>query len=225
MLFVPLKDVGELEADLMQFLFTRVKDRCVDSMSKENSNLVSDIEKLMNEIEELKKLAADNQSVHQSKMIRFSQTRKHSQLQVSEDRKRVVIGSGGFGTRCILGENPLLPGNVYTWKLRYQGDSSMLFVGVIDERKFRVDVSCVENAHGIYNGNGQVFGCLIGTTAQWNPGELLEISADLINHTLTIKFVSNSSITFIETLPRLSSGNYYPYFYLYRSDHELEIVE
>ncbi|KAL0251075.1 hypothetical protein GEMRC1_000289 [Eukaryota sp. GEM-RC1] len=191
-LFVPLKDVKELEADLMKFLFTRVKNLYFDSLVKENSefnslttdlttkvhaltqevhdsntenshvkttisdlstqisSLTTDIQnltttksneitKLQQEIEQLKKTPTETQlvshSVPQSKMIRFSQTRKHSQLQVSVDRKRVVVGSGSSG-RNILGEDPLLPGNVYNWKLRYQGTTSCLYVGVIDESKF-----------------------------------------------------------------------------------------
>ncbi|KAL0250841.1 hypothetical protein GEMRC1_000055 [Eukaryota sp. GEM-RC1] len=38
-LFVPLKNVEELEADLMKFLFTRVKNLYFDSLVKENSDL------------------------------------------------------------------------------------------------------------------------------------------------------------------------------------------
>ncbi|KAL0251462.1 hypothetical protein GEMRC1_000675 [Eukaryota sp. GEM-RC1] len=84
-------------------------------------------------------------------MIRFSQTRKHSQLQVSGDRKRVVFGSGSFGFRNILGQDPIYPGNNYTWKLRYQGDTDNLWVGVIDESKFSVDSGCYMDAHGTFN--------------------------------------------------------------------------
>ncbi|KAL0250982.1 hypothetical protein GEMRC1_000196 [Eukaryota sp. GEM-RC1] len=156
-------------------------------------------------------------------MIRFSQNRKNSQLQVSGDRKRVVVRSGNHVCGNILGEDPLLPGNVYTWKLRYQGDRYGLFVGVIDESKFsRNDKS--SRAHGIFN-TGIIQGCLSGNNTKWNRGELLEINVSLVNYTLTIKSVSSSSINLTGTLPRLSSGNYYPFARLYYSDHVLEIVE
>ncbi|KAL0251701.1 hypothetical protein GEMRC1_000913 [Eukaryota sp. GEM-RC1] len=287
-LFVPLKNVEELEADLMKFLFTRVKNLYFDSLVKEVSELTTkcshlennnsafyslttdlkteihdlkaensqlktnnsdlsgqisslttdiqnlttknsyEIAKLKQEIEQLKKTTTEtqvvSQSVPQSKVIRFCPTKKHSQLQVSGDRKRVVIGSGGIVDRNILGEDPLLPGNEYTWKLRYQGHTSNLFVAVIDESKFSVEGRCYENAHGFVNSN-HVWGCLSGNKTQWNPGELLEINVNLINHTLTIKSVSNSSINLTGTLPRLSSGNYYPYALLWHSDHVIEIVE
>ncbi|KAL0252181.1 hypothetical protein GEMRC1_001393 [Eukaryota sp. GEM-RC1] len=293
-LFVPLKDVEELEADLMKFLFTRVKNLYFDSLVKENSDLniqncelttkCSDLEsknselntlttdlttenhhlkaensqlktnnselsvqisslttdiqnltdtnsyeisKLKQENEQLKKGTTESQvsqSVPQSKVIRFSPTKKHSLLHVSGDRKRVVVGSGGGG-RNILGEDPLLPGNEYTWKFRYQGNTSCLFVGVIDESQFSVDGSCYNNGHCFHNSGNNVYRCLSGNKTKWNPGELLEINVNLINHTLTIKSVSNSSINLIGTLPRLSSGNYYPYAFLWYSDHELEIVE
>ncbi|KAL0243002.1 hypothetical protein GEMRC1_005565 [Eukaryota sp. GEM-RC1] len=157
------------------------------------------------------------------KMIRFSPTKKHSQLQVSGDGKRVVVGSGGFVYRNILGEDPLLPGNEYTWKLRYKGYTHGLYVGVIDESKFKVDGG-VGNAHCFGNAS-YVYGCLSGTKTKWNPGELLEINANLINYTLTIKSVSNSSINLTGTLPSLNSGNYYAYVFLHNDDYELEIVE
>ncbi|KAL0251061.1 hypothetical protein GEMRC1_000275 [Eukaryota sp. GEM-RC1] len=273
-LFVPLKDVDELEADLMKFFFTRVKNLYFDSLVKENSDLkeenselnlqnaelttkCSDLEsnnsdlntltthlttenqnltakmskeiaKLKQEIEQLKKTTTEtqveSQSVPQSKVIRFSPTKKQSQLQVSGDRKRVVHGSGDYVSRNILGEDPLLPGNEYTWKLRYQGDTESLFVGVIDESKFSVEGDCHGSAHCFAN-HGSVFSCLSGKQTQWNRGELLEINVNLINHTLTVKSMSNSSINLTGTLPRLSSGNYYPYARLYYSDHVLEIVE
>ncbi|KAL0251269.1 hypothetical protein GEMRC1_000482 [Eukaryota sp. GEM-RC1] len=150
-LFVPLKHVKELETELMKFCYKRVNDRCVDSLSKENSNLVSEIAKLKSRIEQFEKTVTEAQLASQSKGIKFSQTKKHSQLQVSGDRKRVVFGSGdGDRDRDILGEDPLLPGNVYTWKLRYQGTATALVVGVIDESQFTVDGESVEHAHGFF---------------------------------------------------------------------------
>ncbi|KAL0251159.1 hypothetical protein GEMRC1_000372 [Eukaryota sp. GEM-RC1] len=231
-LFVPLKHVKELETELMKFSYTRVNDRCVDSLSKENSVLkdqnsktIKEISKLQQEIEQLKKTATETQLA--PKQIKLSQTRKSSLLQVSDDRKRV-----DFGEKChshvegnILGEDPLLPGNVYTWKLRYQGNTEALFVGVIDESKFADGCDCFEKAHGILNDHGNFEGCLSGNKTQWNPGELLEINANLVNFTLTIKSVSNSLINLSGNLPTLSSGNYYPYIGFWYGDHELEIVE
>ncbi|KAL0250897.1 hypothetical protein GEMRC1_000111 [Eukaryota sp. GEM-RC1] len=121
----------------------------------------------------------------------------------------------------------ILPGNVYTWKLRYQAYTtcSSLFVGVIDESRFSVECDCEEDDHGILNGNGSVYGRLSGNTTQWNPGELPEISVNLINNALKIKSVGNSRINLTGTLPRLSSGNYYPFASFCYSDHVLEIVE
>ncbi|KAL0251925.1 hypothetical protein GEMRC1_001137 [Eukaryota sp. GEM-RC1] len=166
-----------------------------------------------------------NQNFDLNEVPNFTQTRKHSELHVSEDSTRVVVGTSGDKWRSILGEDPLLPGNDYTWKLRYQGRTISLFVGVIDESKFSVDDACYVNAHGIFNGNGNYYGCLSGTSTQWNPGSLLEININLIDYILTIKSVSNSSINLTGTLPRLSSGNYYPFASLYWAYHELEIFE
>ncbi|KAL0250946.1 hypothetical protein GEMRC1_000160 [Eukaryota sp. GEM-RC1] len=193
-------------------------------VQEELSGFVQENCKLQTEIEQLKWTAIENQIVSQSKVIRFSQIGKHSQLRVSEDKKRVVVG-GEDGMRNLLGEYPLLPGNVYTWKLRYQGSTSGLFVGVIDESKFTVGGDCFHNAHCFHNAGTGVCDCLSGIKTRWNPIELLEINANLINYTLTIKSVNHSRINLNGTLPRLSSGNYYLFALLCFSDHELEIVK
>ncbi|KAL0250910.1 hypothetical protein GEMRC1_000124 [Eukaryota sp. GEM-RC1] len=287
LLFVPLKDVEELEADLMKFLFTKVKNLYFDSLVKEVCELKTEVSELTTKINDLENNNSDlnsittdlttevqvlkteisglSKEVHDSKaenshlkttnsdlslqisslnttnsnslneIIKLQQeieqlkgqlhklNRNHSQLQVSGDKKRVVVGSGDHVFGNILGEVPLLPGNVYTWKLRYQGDSGMLFIGVIDESKFRVDSGSSSKAHCFEN--DAVCGCLSGNTSPWNPGELLEINVNLVNHTLTIKSVSNSSINLTGTLPKLISGNYYPYAWLFHRNHVLEIVE
>ncbi|KAL0249480.1 hypothetical protein GEMRC1_004712 [Eukaryota sp. GEM-RC1] len=80
LLFLPLKYVDEFEAVLMKFLFTRVKDVCVASLVKENTILSTYVTKLETEIEKLKR-----------KMIKFSQTNKHSQLQVSVDKRELLL--------------------------------------------------------------------------------------------------------------------------------------
>ncbi|KAL0246268.1 hypothetical protein GEMRC1_007480 [Eukaryota sp. GEM-RC1] len=196
----------------------------------ENSKLVTENTKFQQEIEELKFQAIVIQPFPQSTMennaIRFSQTLKHSQLRVSQGGRRVVVVGDGFTERNILGQNPLLPSDVYTWKLWYEGDTHYLIVGVIDESEFRVDDVCYENAHGRSSSGNTICGCLSGNGTQWDSREILEINANLINYTLTIRTVDNSSIYHSGTLPRLSSGNYYyPFARLAQSDHELEILE
>ncbi|KAL0251037.1 hypothetical protein GEMRC1_000251 [Eukaryota sp. GEM-RC1] len=189
----------------------------------------NEITKLRRELKPLKMTAVQTQLVSrpcsQSKVIKFSRTRKHPQLQVIGNRKRVVYGSDvDCVDRNILGEDPLRPGNFYSWKLRYEGSHQSLVVGVIDESKFRVDGECFHNAHCYVNSNCS-YGCRSGNKTIWNPYELLQITANLINYTLTIKYVSNPSITLTGTLPRLSSGNFYLFASLFCCDHVLEIVE
>ncbi|KAL0248902.1 hypothetical protein GEMRC1_004136 [Eukaryota sp. GEM-RC1] len=158
-------------------------------------------------------------------MIRFSQVRKNAQLQVSKAGKRVAVDASGSWYRNILGEEPLLPGNVYTWKLRFEGDDKHIVVGVIDESKFGSDVCCYAKAHTFHSCGGHVFGGLSGNKAQWNRDEELEITANLIDETLTIQSLSSSSIDLSGPLPKLNNGNYYPYFFMRNSDQVLEIVE
>ncbi|KAL0252109.1 hypothetical protein GEMRC1_001321 [Eukaryota sp. GEM-RC1] len=61
-LFVPLKDVEELEADLMKFLFTRVKNLYFDSLVKENSDLKEENSELNIQNSELTTKCSDLES-------------------------------------------------------------------------------------------------------------------------------------------------------------------
>ncbi|KAL0251501.1 hypothetical protein GEMRC1_000714 [Eukaryota sp. GEM-RC1] len=223
----------ELKSMVHESVFNSVNNQLA-SIKQKNSEIDAENSRLKDQLTQLSHdLEQENSSlsiqgtvteVSQSKMIRFSQTKKHSQLKVKRDGKRVVFGSGSSGLRNILGEDPLLPGNVYTWKLRYQGNRYDLYVGVIDESKFRVEYG-VGNAHCFENDGDRITGCLSGNKTAWSPGELLEINVNLINYTLTIKSVSNSSINLTGTLTRLSRGNYYPFAQVNKSNHVLEIVD
>ncbi|KAL0251613.1 hypothetical protein GEMRC1_000826 [Eukaryota sp. GEM-RC1] len=227
----PLKSETELKRFLLEFNSLVIVPKLIqisEEQRVENLNLKANISDLRDshqtdmtnlnrEIRKLKKKEVPRNSNG------FSPINKHYELQVSVSKKRVVFGSGSSGRRNILGENPLFPGNVYSWRLKYQGGTRGLFVGVIDESKFSVDSWSEPN--GIFNGDGEFRGCLSGNKTQWNPGELLEINVNLINYTLTIMSVSNFSINITGTLPRLSSGNYYPFASLFYSDHVLEIID
>ncbi|KAL0248346.1 hypothetical protein GEMRC1_003582 [Eukaryota sp. GEM-RC1] len=216
-LFVPFKD--ELQSYITSFLL-KVQDHCLDPNA--SSVIPTQLSQVKSDGEHFKQTITHSQLGSQSNLIRFSQTRKHSELQVSEDRTRVLYT--WYKWRNILGENPLLPGNVYTWKLKYQGSSNCLWVGVIDESNFRDSGRVFTEAYCFANGGG-VTGSLSGERAQWKSGEVLEINVNLIHYTITIRSVGNSSIDFTGTLPRVNSGNYYPFATLYCSDQVLEIVE
>ncbi|KAL0229502.1 hypothetical protein GEMRC1_014119 [Eukaryota sp. GEM-RC1] len=141
-------------------------------------------------------------SVTQSNLIKFSNTRKHSELQVSPDQLKVSVVGDGSRIRNIVSAEPLLPGNDYTWKLRYKGPNQSLVVGVIEESMFKIDGDCFENCQGLFNGGGEVLGYLSGNPAQWKPGELLEINVNLISNKLTIKSIRNSSIDLTGSLEK-----------------------
>ncbi|KAL0229423.1 hypothetical protein GEMRC1_014040 [Eukaryota sp. GEM-RC1] len=241
-LLVPLKNVEELKADLMKFLYTKLKNLYPDcfvndnlelnepistatpALIAKNSTIVECKSKPQNK-SVVPQTPSENQTDHQSKVIKISKSRKHSEFKISADSTKVVVSGSGNKNRHLLGKDPLTPGNVYTWKLKYQGNSRNLDVGVIDESKFSVDGRCYTCAHCFRNNVGYLYGCLSGRQEQWNPGELLEINVNLINYSLTIKSVGNSSIYLTGRLPKLSDGNYYPYACLYNKNHQLEIIQ
>ncbi|KAL0246507.1 hypothetical protein GEMRC1_007719 [Eukaryota sp. GEM-RC1] len=130
--------------------------------------------------------------------------------------------------RCccnILGQDPLLPGNVYSWRILYSGYPLNIFVGVINESNFKSDEWCEDLAHGCFNGFGDPSGCLSGKSSQWDEHEILEISVDMTKNVMTIRSVGNDGISLTGVLPMLSQGYYYPFFVLYRNDHVIELVD
>ncbi|KAL0226209.1 hypothetical protein P9112_013533 [Eukaryota sp. TZLM1-RC] len=155
--------------------------------------------------------------------ILFSPKRKHSELIVSNDQRKVSVSAEGRFYRNILSENPLVTGYVYTWKVRYFGTPNSLSVGIIDEKDFALRGFSHE-AHGFSNGKRSlVTGCLSGAKAKWNPGDLLQITADMISFTLTIESLNSSSIYLSGTLPQAKS-DYYFCARLCHHDQQLEFV-
>ncbi|KAL0252161.1 hypothetical protein GEMRC1_001373 [Eukaryota sp. GEM-RC1] len=154
--------------------------------------------------------------------ILFSEDRRSSSLSLSRDRK-IVRTQGQSTERNILGSHPLLPGNVYQWTVRYKGRPFFLRVGVIDENKFRADGSCARHGHCFRNDNA-IYGSLTGSRCQWNPEELLAITADMNTNTVSINSVGHSGIALTGSLRRLRGRYYYPFFKLHWADTEIEIV-
>ncbi|KAL0251125.1 hypothetical protein GEMRC1_000339 [Eukaryota sp. GEM-RC1] len=107
--------------------------------------------------------------IYQSNLIKFSLRDKHWNLQVSDDQKTVVYRKDNMFSRNILGADPLLPGNAYTWKFRYRG-KGCLWVGVIDKSKFFIDVNSYEAAHCVAQSPSSIKGCLSGTKGKWSAG-------------------------------------------------------
>ncbi|KAL0251563.1 hypothetical protein GEMRC1_000776 [Eukaryota sp. GEM-RC1] len=227
----------ELKSMVHESVFSSVNNQLA-SIKQKNSEIDAENSRLKDQLTQLSRdLEQENSSlsmqgtstevsssVPQSNLINFFRTRRYSLFQAI-GRKTTASVEPNSGYKNILGEDPLLPGNEYTWKLRYRGRDRYLFVGVIDESKFKVDgYWSWEWAHCFENDGDRIRGCLSGIKNKWNAGELLEISANLITYTLTIKTVGSPYINLTGTLPRLRSGNYYPFALLGKSDHVLQVV-
>ncbi|KAL0252124.1 hypothetical protein GEMRC1_001336 [Eukaryota sp. GEM-RC1] len=205
----------ELKSMVHESVFSSVNNQ-LTSIKQKNSEIDAENSRLKDQLSQLSRdLEQENSSlstqgtntevsssVPQSNLINFFRTRKFLLFQTI-GRKTTAFVEPNSGYKNILGEDPLLPGKLYTWKLRYQGYTRCLFVGVIDESEFKVEgywswewAHCFENCD-------RMRGCLSGIKNNWVPGELLEINANLITYTLTIKTVDSPYINLTGTLPRL----------------------
>ncbi|KAL0242432.1 hypothetical protein GEMRC1_004995 [Eukaryota sp. GEM-RC1] len=222
-LFVPLNDVKEVESILIAFHFKKLKRFYVDSLvdriqelETEKGVIVNDYEtKIIDLQSELDDVKSQVIKLENSTIL-FSTSRKHPRLVVSSDQKTLTVNGSDSFVRNILGDKPLLPGNVYTWKVTYSGcKPGCLVVGVIDEGVFSPDTNCHGgNCHGVIN-NSTNCGRVCGSLARWDPHQVLEFTANMIDCTLSIKAIGNNcSINLSGTLPTISScdRNYYPFF-------------
>ncbi|KAL0235049.1 hypothetical protein GEMRC1_001631 [Eukaryota sp. GEM-RC1] len=182
-----------------------------------NTNLASRVSFLENHIYQMYLRVPKNGTVE------FSVTQRHPELTVNVTKNNVKVSGKSETYRNILGSKPLLPDSVYQWKVRYRGNPRGFRVGVIDEKKFTVDGKCFDLAHCVSSSN-MSYGCLSDLSAEWKPGQVLEVTADMVLHILTVKSVADSTINVTGTLPTLGSGSYYPYFYLWRPEQELFLV-
>ncbi|KAL0209779.1 hypothetical protein P9112_009863 [Eukaryota sp. TZLM1-RC] len=152
----------------------------------------------------------------------FSKEYKQDVVFVSDDG---LVAEGGDGDceQPIRGDGPLKLGSVHKWKVRFQDNDDGLAIGVIAGKRFvtsEVDLSVVYGCCG--NGNPLN---TYGTTSQWKQGDVIEITVDLVNHTINLKEIGSGYIDVNGELPRLDGDFYYPYFELCWPDQKLYIVE
>ncbi|KAL0232644.1 hypothetical protein GEMRC1_011391 [Eukaryota sp. GEM-RC1] len=169
--------------------------RSVDALQRENENLKSKLTILNNLIN-----PSDSPSLPVS--ICFSQTQKSSFFSISDDKLTLTNTTYAVRWRNALGDHPLTPKKVYTWRVKYKGHTSRLCVGVVDERKFNEDGWCRGSAHCFRNCNS-VYGNLTGQGDVWNADEVLEIVADMRTNFFTIQSIDCNKINLSCKLPLL----------------------
>ncbi|KAL0236309.1 hypothetical protein GEMRC1_002891 [Eukaryota sp. GEM-RC1] len=158
----------------------------------------------------------------------FSLNNKAPCLSLSSDRKTVMRLSG-VGERNILSDKPLTleSRDSFTWKVKYRGTPKNLFVGVIEEGKFKDSQRC--GARGVRvmkNGMCKLQGILPNEEFKWTAEEVLEITVDVSNNLIVIKSVDTPRINLWRPLcSRVLSGVFYPFFTLSYSNHQIEFVD
>ncbi|KAL0238065.1 hypothetical protein GEMRC1_012539 [Eukaryota sp. GEM-RC1] len=196
-LFKPLEEVKEVELQLMEFFYKKMKSFCFDSLSRKVEELTKEVEDLKKENSKLKETAVVEEKSRGSDCLRFSSSLKGSGLSLSRNGKRVGMTSGS-GFHNIRGDQPLLDGNVYNFTAEMSGGTSTA-IGIIEEGKFKNEGEIYLSGHVCFN-HGYTRGCLAGQTQSLSG--TFDVTIDLVNYTISIGSISGN-------LPRPSSGNYY----------------
>ncbi|KAL0251803.1 hypothetical protein GEMRC1_001015 [Eukaryota sp. GEM-RC1] len=163
-----------------------------DSVQLENQqkfdSLLLNNEALLNKINQLEKV---NEVLRNSSTpMSFSPQHKHSDIVISNSGKRISF-SGSRGNRSILGDKPLVKGGVYKWKVRYQNSSIYgVSIGIVPLKYFKsssdpLDMTNSKYICSFHKGN------LSGSFSKWKTGDVLELTADLMNNTFSVKEINS----------------------------------
>ncbi|KAL0228666.1 hypothetical protein GEMRC1_013286 [Eukaryota sp. GEM-RC1] len=120
----------------------------------------------------------------------FSPQHKHSDIVISNSGKRISL-SGSNGNRSILGDKPLVKGGVYKWKVRHQGD--FIRIGIVPFKNFDSLLEPVNMTNSKYMSTRSNQN-LSGPFSEWKTGDVLELTADMMNNTISIKEINSGYI-------------------------------
>ncbi|KAL0241448.1 hypothetical protein GEMRC1_006683 [Eukaryota sp. GEM-RC1] len=108
-------------------------------------------------------------------------------------------------------QQPLLSGQVYTWKFTYTGSPRDLFVGVIPSSKFNENDFCLFDAYGIFNHADEMVS-VQGAKPAWSSGTTLTVTVDLFDTEQSSVHISNNiDIHVFGDLPPLHNDFYRPF--------------
>ncbi|KAL0238386.1 hypothetical protein GEMRC1_012859 [Eukaryota sp. GEM-RC1] len=136
----------------------------------------------------------------------------------------MISFTGIGGRRSILGDKPLVKGGVYKWKVKHQGSSDYgVCIGISPLRTFNSSLNPSQMANSKYIWTGAK-AILSGSFSDWNVGDVLELTADMMNNTFSIKEINSGYINVITNFDDVDDV-YYPSFYVCDSSQVIEIVD
>ncbi|KAL0235000.1 hypothetical protein GEMRC1_001582 [Eukaryota sp. GEM-RC1] len=156
--------------------------------------------------------------------LKFSVLNKNDGLVLSDRAQMIVKKNGTKSWQSVLADTPLTHGHVYRWKVRRDSFQSTKrrCVGIITERVFVCRTSLLSHPNaflfcstGNFN-NGEYLG------TEWGLGQVIEVTADLVNYQLRIT-ESTNLFDFLISIDR-NVDCYYPVFSLHGCPASLELV-
>ncbi|KAL0228736.1 hypothetical protein GEMRC1_013356 [Eukaryota sp. GEM-RC1] len=152
----------------------------------------------------------------------FSPRHKHSDIIISNSGKRISY-RGSRGSRSILGDEPLVKGGVYRWKVRYQSRNFSVFIGMVPLKNFDSSLPPWKMTSSKFmscNNKGN----LTSSFSCFRVSDVLELTADMVNNTFSIKEITSGCVH-LNTHCDAVDDVYYPVFGLYHSSQIVEIVD
>ncbi|KAL0244664.1 hypothetical protein GEMRC1_008746 [Eukaryota sp. GEM-RC1] len=147
----------------------------------------------------------------ESSVLSFSSNIKHQNLNISNGGKTVT--HNGSGRSNVISETPLLTGNVYKVRARNGTPSSVhnnLMIGIIPRKEFDCSGSVWSgsNAHCFHSYYNNF--CPPGTpNGKWLPNEIIEITINLVNNSITVTKKSDSGFNCTREISSLDNDNYH----------------
>ncbi|KAL0244837.1 hypothetical protein GEMRC1_008919 [Eukaryota sp. GEM-RC1] len=218
----PLQNISNLEEVLMKFHFKQLRPIFFESIISENltlkEQLVEATELIKEKDDEIFKLkeAVEKQvecvKPVESSVLSFSSSLKHQNLNISNGGKTVTRNGSNQTWQHVLSETPLLTGNVYKVRARNVNPSSSsdgIMIGIIPRKDFDCSgVYSKPNAHCFYSHRNNFYPS--GTpNGKWNPNEIIEITINLVNNSITVTKESDPGFNCTREIRSLDNDNYH----------------
>ncbi|KAL0251660.1 hypothetical protein GEMRC1_000872 [Eukaryota sp. GEM-RC1] len=205
-LLKPLEKFPELKNLLMEFHFDHLRMALFATIAAVKNQYQSELETLQ------KQLLDSRRAPHQ---LDFKFATTNRSLQFSVDGK--TASSQTAISDYVFGDTPLEFGNVYQWRVRYvSGPSTQYqpnlqgsFAVGINDRGFSVPGGRICSSHA----NCSTLG-LSGLDDQFQSGDVLEVTADLVNNVIYFKDIFSGTKDFHVEVPVVNHHVYYPLFTL-----------
>ncbi|KAL0245311.1 hypothetical protein GEMRC1_009390 [Eukaryota sp. GEM-RC1] len=220
----------------MKFHFKQLRPIFFESIISENltlkQQLIEATELIKEKDEEICKLKEIVEKLDEcpkpveSSVLTLSSDIKNQYLNISNGGKTVTHSGPNSRWSNVISETPLLTGNVYKVRAMYVSHFfDGIMIGIVPRKEFDCggDAYSKPNAHCFYSAVNDFFHAG-SPNGIWNPNEIIEITINLVNNSITVTKESDPGFNCTIEISSLYNDNYHLVGVLFEQNSVLELL-